>query len=63
MRGEGERRLGETPAAFGTHVAVDLGVLELLDAAGAVELLDIGSDPQQYSPDAAESTTMLQRSG
>ena len=54
MRGEGERRLGETPAAFGAHVAVDLGVLELLDAAGAGELLDIGGDPQQHSPGAAE---------
>ncbi len=54
MRGEGERRRGDTPAAFGTHVALDLGVLELLDAAGAGELLDIGGDPQQHSPCAAE---------
>ncbi len=54
MRGEGERRLGETPAAFGAHTAINLGVLELLDAAVAGELIDIGGDPQEHSPDATD---------
>ena len=29
-------------------------MLELLDAARAGELIDIGGDPKQHSPDAAE---------
>ena len=55
--GERERRLGQTPAAFGAHVRIDLGVLEVLDAAGPGELVDVGSDPQQHSPDATEART------
>ena len=51
MRGEGERRRRDGGLAFGTHVAVDLGVLELLDvrarasssisAASAAALADV----------------------
>ena len=52
VRGEGERRLGEPSAAFGASIRVDLGVLQLLDAAGAGELVDVGSDPQQHCSDA-----------
>jgi hypothetical protein len=51
---ERERRLGQTPAAFGAHVGIDLGVLEVLDGAGAGELVDVGGDPQQHPPDAIE---------
>jgi hypothetical protein len=35
------------------HVAINLGVLEVLDAADAGELIDIGGDSQQHPPDAA----------
>lgn len=45
MGGERERRLGETPTAFGVLVGIDLGVLKVLDAAGARELIDVGGDP------------------
>ena len=55
MLGEGERRPGESPAAFGAYVRVNLGVLELVDAAGAGELIDVGGDPQQHSSDASEA--------
>ena len=54
MRVERKRRFGQTPAAFGAHVAINLGVLEVLDAADAGELIDIGGDPQQYSLDATD---------
>jgi hypothetical protein len=54
MRREGKRRLGETPTAFGAHIAINLGALELIDAASAGELIDIGRDPQQHSPDATD---------
>ena len=54
MHGEGKRRFGETPAAFGAHVAVNLGVLEILDSAGAGELIDIGGDPQQHFCDVTD---------
>ena len=54
VSGERERRLGQTPAAFGAHVGIDLGVLEVLDGAGASELVDVGGDPQQHPPNAIE---------
>ena len=54
MRREGEGRLGHTPTAFGAHIAINLGALELIDAASAGELIDIGGDPQQHSPDATD---------
>jgi hypothetical protein len=43
-----------SPAAFGAHVAINLGVLEVLDAAGAGELIDIDGDSQQHPPDATD---------
>ena len=39
---------------FGAHIAINLGVLELVDAARVGELIDIGGDPKQHSPDAAQ---------
>ena len=53
MGGERERRLGQTPAAFGAHVRIDLGVLEILDAAGR-RAHGYRGNPQQRPPDAIE---------
>jgi len=51
---ERERRFAKTPAAFGVHVGIDLGVLEVRNDAGAAELTDVGGNPQQHPPDATK---------
>jgi hypothetical protein len=49
-----ESRLGESPAPFGADVAIKVGVLKFVDAAGAGEFVDVGGDPQQQSSDATD---------
>ena len=63
MRGEGERRLGETPAAFGAHTAINLGVLELLDAGSRASSSISAAIRRSTRLTRLMSTTMLQRSG
>lgn len=47
---ERERRLGQTPAAFGAHVGIDAGLREVLDAAGTSEFVDIRAAIRSSTP-------------
>jgi hypothetical protein len=51
---ERERRLGQTPARSARTSGSIWALLEVLDGAGAGELVDVCGDPQQHPPDAIE---------